>query len=99
MDKIERNSFYGLSLDSNNMYPNEISLFDSIKQEDYFEDTVNKKLYNRYIRELSNDNIVEMYFEETEGIPAMIEYHKNHNPNIIRISEEKAKQKYPQYFI
>ena len=99
MGNIDRNSFYGVSLDSNNMYQSKMNLFDSIEQEDYFEDIVNKKLYNRYIRELSNDSIVEMYFEETEGIPSMIEYDKNHNSNITKISEEEAKQKYPQYFI
>ena len=75
-----------------------MNLFDAIKHDGFFEDTVNKKLYNRYIRELSNGTIIEMYFEETEGVLAMIEYDKN-NPNIVRMSEEEAKQKYPQYFI
>jgi RecA-family ATPase len=98
MNKMDRNSIYGISLDSYDMYPNQMNFFDYIKQEDYFEDTLNRKLYYRYIRELSNSNIIEMYFEETEGGPKMIDYDKN-NPNIVRISEEKAKEKYPQYFI
>jgi hypothetical protein len=98
MNKMDRNSTYGLSLDSYNMYTDEIDFFNSIEQEDYFEDTLNRKIYNRYTRELSNSNIMEIYFEETESGPTMIDYDKN-NPNIVRISEEKAKEKYPQYFI
>ena len=65
----------------------------------FFEDIKNNKLYVRYYKDTKDGKRLYYYIKDGEEIRVYNTRSKKYDCNIRYISKEKAKQKYPQYFI